>query len=54
MHGGKIGHVFLSNDSTVDDGFVMLMGGDNDIDEFTNEQLDVIWRLIHRYAISDF
>ena len=50
----KRGRAFLSNDCAVDVGLVLLMGGDNDINEAVDEQLDEIWLLIDRCLISDF
>ena len=50
----KIGHAFLNNDSMVDDGFVLLIDGDDDSDESVNEHLDIIWLLVHRHLIIDF
>ena len=38
----KTGHIFLSNSSVIDDGFLILMDRDDDIDKGTNNQLDVI------------
>ena len=50
----KIGHVFLNNTFLVDDGVLLLMDGNNDINEAANEQLDLMSLLIHRCASSDF
>ena len=50
----QITHVFLSNASVGNYGFVLLMDRDDDIDKAINDRLDIIWLLIHFYAICNF
>ena len=53
-YGGEDSSCFLNNDSVVDDGFVLLMDMDDDIDEAIGDWLSIIWRLVRRYVISNF
>ena len=50
----KIAHVFLINGCVVDDGFVIFVEWDDDMNEAVNMQFLEIWLLISRYVISNF
>ena len=54
MCGGADRPFFLNNKSVGDDGFLLLMDMDDDIDEAINDRLDMLWLLIHLYVISNF
>ena len=45
--------MFFINSCVVDDGFELLTDGDDGINEAVNQQLDVIWMLIHRCITRD-
>ena len=50
----KIAHIFLNNQCVADDGFVLLVDMDDDINKAMSVQCLAIWLLISCYVTIDF